>query len=163
MIKHKTVAFEIDFRTKKGIVACSWAKSNINLVFLHIMESNCPYNNFQQAKPPLICSQQDLDSGHPSPVLALCLCNLPIYVTLPELALSNKSNKKPVINQPSLICHFFDTPKFEADEIWLLLTMWGQWTPFFERMLQEFFPVPQKVSAIFCNTKYKWQRPLHLK
>lgn len=82
------------------------------------------------------------------------------YLNLP---LPNKSNKKPVINQPSIICHFFDKPKFVADEIWLLLTMWGQWTPFFEWMLQEFFPVPQRVSAIFCNIKYNWQRPLHLK
>lgn len=72
------------------------------------MESNCPHNNFQQAKPRLICSQQSLDSGHLSPAPALCLCNLLIYATLPELAF---------INQPPIICHFFDKPKFVANEI----------------------------------------------
>lgn len=135
----------------------------MDFVLLYIMESNCPYNNFQQAKHPLSCSQQSLDSGHPSPVLVPCLCNLLIYITLPNLPLSNKCNKTLVINLPPIICHFFDKPKFVADEVWLLLTMWRQRTNFFEYMLQDFFPAPQMVSAIFYNIKDKWQQPFCIK
>lgn len=133
----------------------------MNLVLLHIMESNCPHSNFQQAKPPLTA-----ESGF-WPSLS---CTSTLLVQSPNLChitwtclYQTRVTKNPVINQSPIIYHFFDKPKFVADEIWFLLTMWGQWTPFLQHMSQDFFPAPQRISAILCNIKDKWQRPLHLK
>lgn len=115
----------------------------MNLVLLHIMESNCPYSNFQQAKSPLICSQQ---SGF---WLSL-FCTSTLLVQSPNLChvtqtclYQTRVTKNPVINQSPIISHFLDKPKFVADEIWFLLTMWGQWT-FFRTHVARFFS---------CSTK----------
>lgn len=117
---------------------------------LHIMESNCLYTNFQQAKPPLICSQGR--GAWPSSscisalfVQSLILCHIS-WTCLYETWIM----KKLLLTSSHQRCQLFDKPKHVADE-WLLLNMWGWQAPFLEHILQDFFPSSTKDNCDFLQ------------